>query len=67
MGELIDFEYGKWTKHYKSPKGVTTIGCNVDLSITENCANPASFGAICIQCNMCGRFDDESEDNNDTD
>ena len=61
MAEIIDFEYGKWTKHYKPPKGVKTermYGC---MAPVEGCLNPSSYGALCVLCNLCGRFEEDEE------
>lgn len=62
MGEVIDFECGKWVKHYKSPKWVVTEGCYGCMAPVYNCKNPASYGTLCVLCNQCGRFEYEDED-----
>ena len=28
----------------------------IDYGVTKDCANPDSYGMICVQCNQCGRF-----------
>lgn len=36
------------------------IGC------IDNCQNlMESYGEICVQCNKCGRFDEDAEDGED--
>lgn len=61
MSEIVDFEYYKWTKYYKPPKGVETKGFNACMAPVETCANPESYGAKCVLCNMCGRFEEKEE------
>lgn len=62
MAEIIDFEYGKWTKHYKPPKGIKTEVFHGCMGTVEDCQNPGSFGVLCVGCNLCGRFgEDEHE------
>ena len=62
MAEIIDFEYGKWTKHYKPPKGIKTEGCHGCMAPVEDCKNPASYGTLCVLCNLCGRFGEYEEE-----
>ena len=30
-----------------------------DISVTDNCKNPDSYGEICVKCNKCGRFGEQ--------
>ena len=35
----------------------------IDYSVTEDCKNlEQSYGEICIQCNKCGRFDKNKDE-----
>ncbi len=33
---------------------------NVCIGVVENCKNPESYGTICVKCNMCGRFNKQT-------
>lgn len=33
---------------------------HIDIGVSENCKNPDSYGVICVGCNECGRFNNES-------
>lgn len=61
MSEIIDFEYGKWTKHYKPPKGVKTEVFHGCMGVVEDCQNPSSYGVLCVGCNLCGKFGEEED------
>lgn len=60
MGEIIDFESAKW-RVKESPDNVKTEGFYACMSVAETCVNPESNGAICLLCNMCGRFEETEE------
>ena len=32
----------------------------MDHGVTRNCINSASYGEICVGCNACGRYDEET-------
>jgi len=34
---------------------------HVSEGISENCVNEDSYGAICVHCNRCGRFNKEDK------
>jgi len=36
----------------------------VDYAPIEGCVNPDTYGAVCVQCNQCGRFDEKKESEN---
>ena len=60
MSNIIDFETAKWNR-YKTPQGVKTEGFNACMAPDETCANLESYGAKCVLCNMCGRFEEKEE------
>ena len=60
---ILDFETEKWIR-MKSPKGLKTEGFNGCMSPVEDCKNPSSYGALCVLCNLCGRFEEDKEDDN---
>ena len=33
----------------------------VDYQPVDECKNPDSYGEICVQCNQCGRFNEDRE------
>lgn len=33
----------------------------IDCAAKQNCINPASYGAICVGCNACGRIDESTQ------
>ena len=63
MGEVIDFteykNHGRWLK-MKSPN-VDTEGFYGCMAPVEDCQNPASYGVLCVLCNLCGRFEESEE------
>lgn len=59
MAEILEFETEKWNR-MKTPQGVVTEGCYGCMAPVKDCKNPASYGALCVLCNLCGRFE-ESE------
>ena len=60
MGEIINMEHERWLR-MKKLDGVQAEGINGCMAPAENCRNPASYGAICVFCNLCGRFKEDEE------
>lgn len=60
MGKIIDFETARWNRKV-SLDNVKTEGFYACESPVETCVNPESNGAICVLCNMCGRFEEAEE------
>lgn len=34
---------------------------HISFNVTENCINDDSYGAICVHCNACGRWDKSTQ------
>jgi hypothetical protein len=34
---------------------------HIDYLVTDECINIDTYGVICVQCNCCGRFGEESK------
>jgi hypothetical protein len=40
--------------------GITMLNIHISYGVTDDCKNlEESYGEICVQCNKCGRFDEE--------
>lgn len=64
MSEIFDFDEArsflaeKRLKEFDKKRGIHTKSSEpyFDCAPCENCQNDSSFGAVCIKCNKCGRF-----------
>jgi hypothetical protein len=55
-GKIVNFEE---YKERKRREGLSE-GVQECLDVVENCKNPMSYGEICVLCNKCGRFGEET-------
>jgi hypothetical protein len=55
-GKIVNFEE---YKERKRREGLSE-GVQECLDVVEDCKNPDSYGAICVLCNKCGRFGEET-------
>ena len=37
----------------------------IDYAPIKGCNNPNTYGAICVKCNKCGRFENKKESESD--
>jgi len=42
------------------------IRIHVCMGALPNCKNIDSYGVICVECNLCGRFDPPKQDKEET-
>jgi hypothetical protein len=55
-GKIVNLEE---YKERKRREGLSE-GVQECLDVVENCKNPDSYGEICVLCNKCGRFGEET-------